>query len=330
MTRLVNLLFLFLLLQLQHFGMSLHIPILYETDKLLVIDKVAGIAHHDKDNAPLLQQEQKGILSLLRDEYPHLPPQLYSVHRLDQVTSGLLVVAKTTSMARCLTQAFTDRRVVKYYTGLSLKVPKKKKQGWINGYMQRGRRKSWYLTRPQQEQTQANDDDANDSDGDNATTSVWAKTYFWTAGLGHLDQYYQGPTEQNLTGSGNLDSTTNVSPRTLMLFRPYTGRTHQLRVASKSLGLPLLGDPLYTTTTGMTASSTQEKVSYFPRTCLHATALHIPAECLEEAGMREDLTMWSTPPFFEWWQKEHRPDVWRLLKKDASVPTGLLEAAVRY
>jgi len=31
----------------------------------------------------------------------------------------------------------------------------------------------------------------------------------------------------------------------LFLFRIYTGKTHQIRVAMKSLGAPVLGDPLY-------------------------------------------------------------------------------------
>eukprot|EP00977_Amphora_coffeiformis_P015976 scaffold4833_cov233-Amphora_coffeaeformis.AAC.11 len=207
-------------------------------------------------------------------------------------------------MARCLTQAFTDRHVVKYYTGLSTKTPKKKKQGWVNGYMRRGRRKSWYLTKEA-----AGKDGQNSDDGG----AVWAKSYFWTAGLGQLAEAYQGPTE--LDGPNMFGY-----PRTLILFRPYTGRTHQLRVASKSVGIPLMGDPLYTT-------ALEDNVSAFPRTCLHATGLHISVEYLREGGMTEDLTLWSPPPFLEWWTPENRPDVVRLLQKDSSIPPCLLNKA---
>ena len=303
-----------------------HIPILYETEKLLVIDKPHGISHHDKagvdggddrrdqessrrtTTTPTTScSNEMGVLSVLRHEYPHLKDQLYGVHRLDQVTSGLLVIAKSPAVARVLTQAFTDRHVVKYYTGLSAKTPKKKKQGWVNGYMRRGRRKSWYLTKGDS----VHENYAN-HDATTAATEVWAKTYFWTAGLGNLASAYCGP-------NGELDQET-VLPRTLILFRPYTGRTHQLRVASKSAGIPLLGDPLYTTNTANDPSPSAP----FPRTCLHATGLHIPKEYLAEAGIKDDLTVWSPPPFMEWWDSGNRPDLRRLLQKDPSLPDCML------
>jgi tRNA pseudouridine32 synthase/23S rRNA pseudouridine746 synthase len=55
--------------------------------------------------------------------------------------------------------------------------------------------------------------------------------------------------------------------RTLVEFRPETGRTHQIRVhAASGLGAPLLGDPIYGTGSGA------------PRTMLHAAALTVPRE----------------------------------------------------
>jgi tRNA pseudouridine32 synthase/23S rRNA pseudouridine746 synthase len=55
--------------------------------------------------------------------------------------------------------------------------------------------------------------------------------------------------------------------RTLVEFRPETGRTHQIRVhAASGLGAPLLGDPIYGSGAGA------------PRTMLHAAALTVPRE----------------------------------------------------
>jgi tRNA pseudouridine32 synthase/23S rRNA pseudouridine746 synthase len=55
--------------------------------------------------------------------------------------------------------------------------------------------------------------------------------------------------------------------RALVLFRPETGRTHQIRVhAASGIGIPLLGDPVY----GGGKSA--------PRTLLHASALQLERE----------------------------------------------------
>jgi 23S rRNA-/tRNA-specific pseudouridylate synthase len=222
-----------------------------------------------------------------------------------------LLVAKTPTMARQLTQAFTDRKVTKYYTGLSFKTPKKKKQGWVQGYMRRGRRKSWYLTR-----------DA-ESKKEDDTDAVWAQSFFWTAGLGNVADAFYPPS--------NADHVAvTPSPRTLLLLRPHTGRTHQLRVAAKSVGLPLAGDPLYTTATTTTASAATSPT--VPRTCLHATGLHIAAACFDnDVGLTEDLILWSPPPFLAWWRDPHylaAKSLLRLLQKDTTVPPGLRQAAV--
>ncbi len=56
--------------------------------------------------------------------------------------------------------------------------------------------------------------------------------------------------------------------RSLIRFRPETGRTHQLRVhALQGLGAPLLGDPVYGPVRGQNKGA--------PRTMLHAEAIHM-------------------------------------------------------
>ena len=75
-------------------------------------------------------------------------------------------------------------------------------------------------------------------------------------------------------------------PKTAILFQPHTGKTHQLRVAAKSAGIPILGDVRYG---GGTVTQREENAN-FDRTYLHASAIHFQLN-------DEDVTIWSPPPF---------------------------------
>jgi 23S rRNA-/tRNA-specific pseudouridylate synthase len=201
-----------------------------------------------------------------------------------------LLFAKQSHVAGILSKAFREHRIVKYYVALSNKTPKKKSQGYITGIQERGRRKSWMLLPPTK----------------NATLSTvkipshYAKTRFFTAGLGQFV-----PSNASITEAFPL-------PRTLLLLRPYTGQTHQLRVAMKSVGLPILGDPIY---------STAKSLGH--RCYLHATAIHIPAEIVQQfrhdALFRNDdavanemhgrnITIYCPPPFASAWRPEPEDD----------------------
>jgi len=232
---------------------SIRIPVLYESKTVIVIDKPPHIAHHDTPTT-------MGILNHIRSlqnstTTPPLFPykgRIYGIHRLDRVTSGILLLAKTKEAAQSLGRLFKDRQVTKYYVALSNKKPKKKKQGWVKGDMVRSRRKSWKL---------------------NSTYKQPAVTRFFTAGLGET------------IGRGATDNNTDTTlknphpPKTLILFRPHTGKTHQLRVAGKSLGLPILGDAVY---------GDAEDALMTQRTYLHAAALHVDLD-------GEDITVWCPP-----------------------------------
>ncbi|GAA4495491.1 TIGR01621 family pseudouridine synthase [Pseudaeromonas paramecii] len=153
----------------------------------LVLNKAPGIGIHDEEGEP-------GLINLARQQ---LGLELYPVHRLDKVTSGLLLVARHKAANQALSQAFAQRLVKKQYLAISDHKPKKK-QGLIQGDMAKGRRGAWLLTR---------------------TLENPAITRFTSLSLG--------------TG------------RRLFFLNPLTGKTHQLRVAMKSLGAPILGDALY-------------------------------------------------------------------------------------
>lgn len=223
---------------------TIDIPILYESDRLLIVNKPPGIAHHnDRDDSKEGSPSICGIVNLLRKQRGD--ERLWGVHRLDRVTSGILVFAKDNAMAQAVTNSFAEGSVQKVYFGVSARRPTKKKQGWIQGSMVRSRNKSWKLTRE-------------------SKTNV-AKTRFFTSLILCQDHKF-----------------------TLLLFRPYTGKTHQLRVAAKSMGLPLWGDPIYKD------GKKNIDAPIFPsRTYLHASGILLPPML----DMDEPLAVWCPPPF---------------------------------
>jgi len=159
-----------------------------EQPEFLLIDKAPGVSVHRDD-------QHQGLLGRLAAERGLT--QLFLVHRLDKLTSGLLLLAKTPEANSELSALFRERRVDKCYLALSDRKPKKK-QGRIIGDMQKARRGAWKLTPGRQNP---------------AITRFFSRAA--TPGL------------------------------RLFIVRPHTGKTHQIRVALKSLGAPILGDGRY-------------------------------------------------------------------------------------
>ncbi len=89
---------------------SLQLPIIYEDDSLLVIDKPAGLLSVPGRRC----DRQDSVLSRLRLTYPFLT----AVHRLDQDTSGLLMLAKTLECDRQLQQQFQHHKIYKTYDAI--------------------------------------------------------------------------------------------------------------------------------------------------------------------------------------------------------------------
>lgn len=90
------------------------IPVIFEDANLLVIDKPAGLAVHEGRTV----SKRDSVLGKLEQQFRHgqIKPQL--VHRLDQDTSGLLLVAKNPKSAEELEEAFETRAVEKEYLAL--------------------------------------------------------------------------------------------------------------------------------------------------------------------------------------------------------------------
>lgn len=203
---------------------------LQETPHWIALYKPAGTGIHSEDGEPgfvVQAAEQLGC-------------ELWPVHRLDKVTSGILLLAKDKTTAAELSRQFAERKVQKWYLARSARKPSKK-QGWIKGDMLKARNGCWKLAR---------------------TLENPAITRFISEAAAPSGRLY--------------------------LLKPQTGKTHQLRVAMKSLGAPIDGDARY----GGDAAE---------RTFLHAYALSF-----EDQGQMTELLC---PPADEGWPA--LPDAWQ-------------------
>lgn len=162
--------------------------IIDEQPDFIVVYKKPNISFHSETGEP-------GLFECVKQQQNYAA--LFPVHRLDKITSGLLVMAKTAHANHILCEQFEKREIEKFYLAVSLKKPVKK-EGLIKGDMQPARRGAWMLTKQY---------------------SNPAITQFFSKGIG--------------------------DGRRLFIIRPHTGKTHQIRVALKSLGSPIAGDGLY-------------------------------------------------------------------------------------
>ena len=85
-------------------------PILYEDDELLVVDKPAGLLSVPGRTVAT----QDSVLSRLHCQHPE-GDCLLAAHRLDQATSGVLLLAKSLTALRSLQAQFQTRQIQKRY-----------------------------------------------------------------------------------------------------------------------------------------------------------------------------------------------------------------------
>lgn len=85
------------------------LPILYEDDSLVVINKPPGLLVH---RSAATSRSEDAVLQLLRDQ---LNQRMFPVHRLDRATSGLLLVAKSSQVAANLAEQFAQHSLQKTY-----------------------------------------------------------------------------------------------------------------------------------------------------------------------------------------------------------------------
>jgi tRNA pseudouridine32 synthase / 23S rRNA pseudouridine746 synthase len=209
--------------------------ILFIDDEAMVIDKPAGL--------PVDEPRRGGesIASRLAELRCGFRSNPTPMHRLDQDTSGCLLLARNSRSRASLQQAFEARKVQKYYLAV-IAADIQEKSGTIDVPLAKrsSAQAGWRMV------------------GD-------------TAG------------QQAITNWRRLAAREG---RTLVEFRPLTGRTHQIRVhAREAFGSGIVGDRVY----GMPGGPM----------LLHASRLVIPRERREVIDVTAPL-----PRYFAEWRSE--------------------------
>ncbi len=103
---------------------KIDLPVLYEDDDCVVINKPAGILSHSKGNfnpeptvASWMQSRLNKLPSDSRFQIPD-STRLGIVHRLDRATSGVMICAKTPEALAWLQKQFSQRKVKKNYIAI--------------------------------------------------------------------------------------------------------------------------------------------------------------------------------------------------------------------
>ena len=92
--------------------------IIFENDSFVAINKPAGLL-----SIPDREQTQTSLKDILLAKYG----MIFTVHRLDKDTSGIIIFAKNEAAHKYFSQLFEERKIEKYYQGLVHGCPVAKK-----------------------------------------------------------------------------------------------------------------------------------------------------------------------------------------------------------
>ena len=179
------------------------IPVLFEDDHLLALDKPAGLLNSPDRYEPHRPNLMKLLHAGIADGKPwarerHLAYLMYA-HRLDFETSGVLLLAKSKPALVALANLFGSEKPLKQYVALAQGTPAK----------------------------------------DKFEVEAKLAPHPLKIGLTRVD-----PKNGKKAGT-RFEALEKFSGYTLLRCEPLTGRSHQIRVHLRHVGLPIVGDGLY-------------------------------------------------------------------------------------
>ena len=205
------------------------IKIIYEDNDFLIIDKPSGLLTHPRNK----NDKSESVVSWLLKNRPSVKdvgedkirPGI--VHRLDKETSGLLLIAKNQKSFEYLKGLFQKREIKKTYIALvygQLKNPEKSLRDLGAG-------KRGVIETPLGKL------------GTRQTTKVHGKHELKERNAITRYKVLQEYSRPQVLNNPSYDGLFNTY--SLLEIKPLTGRTHQIRVHLKSIGHPVVCDPLY-------------------------------------------------------------------------------------
>ncbi len=99
---------------------SIELPILYEDENVIVINKPVGVISHSRGK----YWNEPSVASFVRQKTGQPGERAGIVHRLDRATSGVMVCAKNTTSLSWLQKQFSQRQVTKTYLAVVQGTPK--------------------------------------------------------------------------------------------------------------------------------------------------------------------------------------------------------------
>lgn len=234
--------------------------VLFADNHLLVVEKPAGM--------PTVPDESRDLSLLemgkawIKQEYSK-PGEVFLgvVQRLDRPVSGVICFARTSKAAARLTKAFGEQAAHKTYLAIGV--------GELDaGLGREGEVRQWLVKDRESNRVTAfaSEPTGRDSRGGAKGGAKLAVTRWrW---------------QEQISVAGGA--------RTLLEMEPVTGRSHQLRLAARSLGVTLLGDVKY----GRGSEPLEDR-----SIALHAWRLEF-----EHPVKREKVEFEVLPPERDWWR----------------------------
>ena len=207
-------------------GAGVYVQTLFVDDQIAVVVKPEGLLSVPGNTGEI------SLYDIMRQRFPNATGPMM-VHRLDQATSGIIVVAKTEFAYKQLQRQFEQREVKKRYVAMV--------QPTLNPSRREG------------ENTSEADKNSLNREGRGGSLPPPRGSQRGVISLPLAPDYLDRPRqvvdyEEGKPAVTDYEFIDQEGPYYRVLLTPHTGRTHQLRVHcahQDGLGMPIVGDDLY-------------------------------------------------------------------------------------